>query len=98
MRGGEGTRSELREAAGAHYERRVLRHAETGLTPHCGHGSGLTPTSSPGRGLGSQDRDACYSPFSRFAPSMMECHPYTSDTMNPSIWRSPGALSLTVDL
>jgi hypothetical protein len=41
---------------------------------------------------------AIYSFFSRFAPSTIECHPYTSETMKRSMRRSSGALSLTVDL
>lgn len=39
-----------------------------------------------------------YSPSSRFAPSMIGCHPYTSEIMKPSMRRSSGALSFTVDL
>ncbi len=40
-----------------------------------------------------------YSAFlSRLAPSMIGCHPETSETMNPSMRRSSGALSPTVDL
>ena len=39
-----------------------------------------------------------YSPARRRAPSTMECQPYTTETMNPSICRSPGALSSMVDL
>ena len=38
------------------------------------------------------------SPFNRFEPSTVGCHPNTRETMNPSILRSVGALSLTVDL
>ena len=31
-------------------------------------------------------------------PSMSGCHPYTSEIMKPSMRRSPGLLSLNVDL
>ena len=41
---------------------------------------------------------AGYSLSSRFAPSMIGCHPETSEIMITSICRSSGALSLAVDL
>jgi len=40
----------------------------------------------------------CYSLLSRFMPSMSGCHPYTIEIMKPSMRRSPGWLSFTVDL
>ena len=43
-------------------------------------------------------RPPYFSPFNRRAPSRSGCHPYTSVTMKLSMRRSPGALSLTVDL
>jgi hypothetical protein len=43
-------------------------------------------------------RDAAYSPFSRFAPSMIGCHPETSEIMKTSIFSASGAWSAAVDL
>ena len=43
-------------------------------------------------------RFPCYSLFSRRMPSMSGCHPNTSVTMQLSMRRSPGELSLRVDL
>lgn len=41
---------------------------------------------------------ACYSLFSRRAPSTSACHPDRSVTVNPSMRRSEGALSAMADL
>jgi hypothetical protein len=49
-------------------------------------------TSAKGRQL------PCYSLFSRRMPSIIGCQPNTSETMKASMRRSPGPLSLMVDL
>ncbi len=70
----------------------------SGRRPLAIFGTKSGPIQTPSAPLQQAKRTAYSSLFSRCMPSMIGCQPLTSEIMKPSICRSPGALSLTVDL